>query len=121
MVILTVLQLAVMAFILASQTKIIDVTISGKNLLDATDFLVGSIMIPIGALGVCLYLGIYHRKTILEKAEDFMSEPFAKFAGPIVNIISFVLPVVIAYVLISGINVSKILIGRNSLFKLFLP
>ena len=95
MTLLGTFQIICMGIILASQTKRLPLTIGKRNLFDAADYYSISYVIPFGALAACLYLGIYHRKTIIEKAQDFIEAPFHKFIVPIVSLISFLLPLFI--------------------------
>ena len=101
--VLTAIQLVGMGIVLASQTGKISFKIAGMDFFDSLDTLLSNYLVATAALAVCLYVGIYHRKTIIEKADTLISAPFNKVAKPIVNTISFVLPVVIAFVLLSNI------------------
>jgi NSS family neurotransmitter:Na+ symporter len=79
-----------------------DVTIAGKGILDAMDYLASNVMLPLGGVLIALFVGWSISGRAAEEATSDGAHPFA-FARAWIFICRFVAPAAVAWVLISGL------------------
>ncbi|MEN6479071.1 MAG: sodium-dependent transporter [Anaerolineales bacterium] len=89
-----------------AESWLADVSIAGKNLFDAFDFASSNILLPIGGLFLCLFLGWRwgwpQVKAGLTNGGTLRNERFAQF---FYGVAKFVSPVLILVVLLGGLGV----------------
>lgn len=76
-------------------------TICGLTIFDALDFLATNIMLPLGSLGLCIYLGWFAPKGTLYNQMSNQSTIKTHTIGLLMFLIRYVAPVLIAAVFIS--------------------
>ncbi|MCH5319683.1 MAG: sodium-dependent transporter [Paramuribaculum sp.] len=86
-----------------SQGPLSSITIFGKNIFDALDSLTTNILLPLGALLLCIYLGWFAPKALLKHELSNNGTIHSKFHNVIYFIIKYIAPVLIALVFISGL------------------
>jgi NSS family neurotransmitter:Na+ symporter len=77
-------------------------TFFGKNAFDWMDFISSSILMPLGALVTCIFIGFYVDKSMLE-------EKFNRFTSPIVfqiwyNLTKFIIPIAVIFLFINKLG-----------------
>ncbi|PIW30440.1 MAG: sodium-dependent transporter [Rhodospirillales bacterium CG15_BIG_FIL_POST_REV_8_21_14_020_66_15] len=79
-----------------------DVTLGGKGILDAVDYLASNIMLPVGGILITLFIGWSIADRAKEEAQSDGVHPFA-LANVWIFICRFVAPAAVAWVLIGGL------------------
>tara|TARA_R110001592_G_scaffold337866_1_gene624660 strand:- start:785 stop:2113 length:1329 start_codon:yes stop_codon:yes gene_type:complete len=79
-----------------------DVTIGGKGILDAVDYLASNIMLPLGGILIALFIGWSVAARAVDEAQSGGDHPFA-LAKVWIFICRFVAPAAVAWVMISGL------------------
>ena len=80
------------------------ITIKGLNLFSASDYLVSSILLPLGILGVVVFLGwFYNRREIKDEITN-SGKLSAKFFPYFLILIRYVIPIVVLFILAKGMG-----------------
>jgi NSS family neurotransmitter:Na+ symporter len=79
-----------------------DITIGGKGILDAVDYLASNIMLPLGGILIALFVGWSVAARAVDEAQSGGDHPFA-LARVWIFICRFVAPAAVAWVMISGL------------------
>lgn len=79
-----------------------DVTVGGKGILDAVDYLASNIMLPLGGILITLFVGWSVAARAVDEAQSGGAHPFA-LAKVWIFICRFVAPAAVAWVMIQGL------------------
>lgn len=85
-----------------SQGVLSDFHIAGMNIFDFLDAVATNIMLPAGALLLCLYMGWFAPKGLLRSQLSNDGSLRTRLTGPVIFIIRYIAPLLIALVLISN-------------------
>ncbi len=77
-------------------------TIFGKNIFDLLDYTATNIMLPLGSLGLCIYLGWFAPKGMLYDQMSNRGTIRTRMVGVLMFLIKFVAPLLIAMVFASN-------------------
>lgn len=93
--------LALSAVCSQSFSSLDTLTIAGRNMFNFLDFLTANFMLPVAAIGVCLYMGWVAPRKLLRNQLTNYGRDRSRLFVPLLLIVRYLAPVLIALVLIS--------------------
>ena len=85
-----------------SQGPLSHITVMGLNIFDLLDTVATNIMLPLGSLGLCIYMGWFAPAGLLKSQMSNRGTLRTRSTGVLLFIIRYVAPLLIALVLISN-------------------